>query len=138
MTDNKQLFRIIQTIDADSEKRTVEFIIDYARQHILLQISENDNRVLLVALRKQTSSESDTDQHYRFTVEIERFAQGYDKRIKAEINDYSGKDFDWFNVPDNILLSEINRYTIEAFVNEFVRDVLSLVTSNITVKREEK
>lgn len=132
------MFRIIQTIDADSEKRTVEFIIDYARQHILLQISENDNRVLLVALRKQTSSESDTDQHYRFTVEIERFAQGYDKRIKAEINDYSGKDFDWFNVPDNILLSEINRYTIEAFVNEFVRDVLSLVTSNITVKREEK
>jgi hypothetical protein len=138
MADNNQLFRIIQSIDTDDGTRTVEFIIDRIRQNILLHILENDNVVLSITVHKETLAKSDAERHYKFTVDVERFAQGFDRTIKAEINDYEGKDFDWFNVPNNILLSEINRYTVTDFVNTFVRDVLSLVTSNILVKKEEK
>jgi len=138
MTDSNQLFRITQTIDTDAKKRTVEFIIDRANQHILLQISENDNRVLSIVVRRQISSEQDTEAHYKLTIELERYTENLDKKIKAEIIDYTGKDFSWFDVPNDILWSEIHGYTINDFVNMFIRDVLSLLTSNITLKKEEK
>jgi len=136
MTDSSQLFRIIQGIDANNKKRTVEFIIDRAKQCILLQISENDNRILLIVVQRQISAEPDTEMHYKLTIEVERYTQSLNKKIKAEIIDYAGKDFSWFDDPDDVLLSQIHNYTLIDFVNMFIRDVLSLITSNTILKKE--
>jgi len=141
MTDNGQPFRIIQSIDTVDKKRTVEFIIDRANQHILLQISENDNIVLSIVVRRQISSEQDVETHYKLTIELERNIDGLDKKIRAEIIDYVGKvdeEFSWLDDPDDVLLSQVHSYTINDFVNMFIRDVLSLLTSNITLRKEER
>ena len=141
MTDNGQPFRIIQSIDTVDKKRTVEFIIDRANQHILLQISENDNIVLSIVVRRQISSEQDVETHYKLTIELERNIDGLDKKIRAEIIDYVGKvdeEFSWLDDPDDVLLSQVHSYTINDFVNMFIRDVLSLLTSSITLRKEER
>jgi len=141
MTDNGQPFRIIQSIDTVDKKRTVEFIIDRANQHILLQISENDNIVLSIVVRRQISSEQDVEAHYKLTIELERNIDGLDKKIRAEIIDYVGKvdeEFSWLDDPDDVLLSQVHSYTINDFVNMFIRDVLSLLTSSITLRKEER
>ena len=144
MTEFRQTFRVTQTRNVNGFARTIDFMIDKGKvtdgvQHIVLKIQEDVNRVLTVTVDKMIMINPSEGNGYKFTIKIEQEANEAEAKIMAEIIVHSeDKDFWWFRIPEDNLTAQLRERGIESIVNEFVKDVMNFLSSNISVNTKQE
>ncbi|MCI4409399.1 MAG: hypothetical protein JHC26_09920 [Thermofilum sp.] len=144
MTEFRQTFRVSQTRNINGFTRTIDFMIDKGKvtdgvQHIVLKIQEDINQVLSVTVDKMIMINPSEGNGYKFTIKIEQETNEAEAKIMAEITVHGeDKDFWWFRIPEDKLTAQLRERGIESIVNEFVKDVMSFLSSNISVNTKQE
>jgi uncharacterized protein YneR len=108
-------------------------------QHIVLKIQEDINQVLSVTVDKMIMINPSEGNGYKFTIKIEQETNEAEAKIMAEITVHGeDKDFWWFRIPEDKLTAQLRERGIESIVNEFVKDVMSFLSSNISVNTKQE
>jgi len=142
MAESGKIFQVRQTLNVNGKTRTVEFTINRGgpetgenTQSIILQVTEEDKRVLSIRVERETVTDPGEGTIYKFTIDIDRNDMGTKTRLTAEIES-RGRDFSWFSVPDSINVAYLHKKSIESLTAEFTRDLLDFLSSHIRVKEE--
>jgi DNA adenine methylase len=96
MADNKQSFWTIQTIDAESEKGTAEFIIDYARQQLNVNSSQKKTEEMVKPKEQNSQKEEITSNNIRSLIfeELKKdFVEKYGVGRRTKPIQYAGGDW---------------------------------------------
>jgi len=144
MTETRQTFRVSQKTETSSIKRQIEFMIDKGKvspsgdiQHITLVVTEDSKKVLSISVDKETIVNLNEGTSYKFVIDIDRSTNKADTKLTAEVVT-RGKDFWWFETPENSLIAYIREKSVESLVAEFVNDLLNFLSSNISVKARQE
>jgi hypothetical protein len=140
MTENKQAFQVRQSIDVNGKTRVIEFIINKmdTTQQITLQITEDNKRILSISVNKEAIVDQDEKANYKHVINIDRFTSEADISLAAEVVDHRGRDFWWFEIPEESLTAFIRERSVESLVTEFIRDLLNYLSSNISIKARQE
>jgi len=145
MAETKQVFRVRQTLNVNGRARIIEFMIDKGKTttggdtpHIVLQVTEDDKRILAVSIDKETKVDLNEGTSYKFVIDIDRTTSETETRLTAEVVDHKGRDFWWFGTPEDSLIAYIREKSVESLVAEFIRDLLNFLSSNIAVKTRQE
>jgi hypothetical protein len=139
MTENKQRFRVRQTLNVNDRARTIDFTITGGdTPHIVLQVTENDKRVLSISIDKETIVDLNEGTSYKFVIDIDHSTSETETKLTAEVVDHKGRDFWWFGTPEDALTAYIRQKSVESLVAEFTRDLLNFLSGNISVKTRQE
>ena len=145
MTEARQVFQVKQTTNVNGRARTIEFIIDKGRlsvvgdtQHIVLQITEDNKKILAVSIDRETIVDLNQGTSYKFIIDIERSTSKSDTKLTATVVDYKGKDFWWFGTPEDSLNAYVREKSVYSLVSEFITDLLNFLSGNISVKAKQE
>jgi len=75
---------------------------------------------------------------YKFVIDIDRSTYDSDTKLTAEIVDRKGRDFLWFDTPDDSLRAYIYEKSVEFLVNDFIKDLLNFLSYHIPVKTKRE
>jgi len=143
MTENKQIFQVMQTLNIDGRNRTISFVIDKGKvepdgtQHIVLQITEDNKRVLSVSVDRETIVGLGKENGYKYVIDIDCSTGESDARLTAEVVDHVGRDFWWIDPPVDSLSAYISEKGVEGLAEEFIINLFSFITRNIVKTRRE-
>lgn len=144
MAETRQVFQVRQTLNINGIARTIDFMIDKGKitsdspQHIVLQITEDNRRLLAVSIDKETIVDINEGTSYKFVIDIDRSTSESETKLTAEVVDHKRRDFWWFSTPEDSLTAYIREKSVESLVNEFIGDLLNFLSSNISVKAKRE
>jgi len=144
MTETRQVFQVRQTLNINGTARVIDFMIDKGKinsdspQRIVLQITEDNKRILSVSIDKEKIVDPNEGTSYKFVIDIDRSTHDSDTKLTAEIVDHKGRDFLWFDTPEDSLRAYIYEKSVEFLASDFIKDLLNFLSYHIPVKTKRE
>jgi len=146
MAETRHVFQVRQTLNINGTARVIDFMVDKGKigsdspQRIVLQITEDNKRILSVSIDKEKIVDLNEGKgtSYKFVIDIDRSTYDSDTKLTAEIVDRKGRDFLWFDTPDDSLRAYIYEKSVESLVNDFIKDLLNFLSYHIPVKTKRE
>nr|ADJ54307.1 hypothetical protein pHA1_gp29 [archaeon enrichment culture clone 1(2010)] len=146
MAETRHVFQVRQTLNIQGTARVIDFMVDKGKigsdspQRIVLQITEDNKRILSVSIDKEKIVDLNEGKgtSYKFVIDIDRSTYDSDTKLTAEIVDRKGRDFPWFDTPDDSLRAYIYEKSVESLVNDFIKDLLNFLSYRISVKTKRE